>query len=258
MSEKNSERKIIQNLSAISHEIQTPVNLISSTAKLVCLKLEDNSELKEYMENIVDNCNKIAMLVGNIMDINLIGVSKKEYVNAKQFFDTFCNSVKPYCKNSGAEFKSEFKIEKEYIHIPVVTTERILLNLITNAIKYNDKDKKNIKLKITNDGDTIILSVKDNGIGISKENIDKVTRQFFRVDNSVSNGNGLGLSLVKEYLERMNGAISIKSQLKKGTEVIVSIPSTPENAIFDSRESDYIYTPEKSSFDVEFAQLKMS
>lgn len=256
MSKKIYDKEIIQNLSAISHEIQTPVNLIFSTARLVSLKSVDNPEIREYMENIINNCNKIAMLTGNIMDINLLNISKREYVETKQFFDTFCSTVKPYCEEENVIFKSEFKTEKEYIHIPIVTTERILLNLITNSIKYNDKAKKNIKLTISNDGDSIIFSVKDNGIGIAEKDINRITEKFFRADKSISTGSGLGMALIKEYLDSMGGTLTVKSQLKKGTEVTVSIPSTPENKIFSTRERDYTYIPEKISFDIEFAQFK--
>ena len=130
------------------------------------------------------------------------------------------------------------------------------LNLITNAIKYNDKKKKILTLKMYNKENNILFSVKDNGIGISKENKEKVTEQFFRVDKSISKGFGIGLTLVKEYLLQMGGSLNIKSQLKKGTEVIVSIPSD-DSVIFVSGESDYIYNPEKAVFNIEFAQLKI-
>lgn len=256
MEDKKTNKEIIQNLSAISHEMQTPVNLIFSTAKLVSFKAGDNPEIKEYMENILNNCNKIAMLISNIMDINIVNISPKEYINSKEFFDTFCKYIKPYCDSENVEFTSVFEIEKEYIHIPVITTERILLNLITNAIKYNNKKQKKIKLTVSNDNDTIIISVKDNGIGIEKENIEKVTQRFFRVDKNVSTGSGLGLALIKEYIDNIGGTLKIESQINKGTEVTVSIPSTPDNMIFMSKESDYVYQPEKSSFDIEFSQFK--
>lgn len=262
MKKEKTDENLIQNLSVVSHEIQTPVNLIASTASLVKCKIEKNaatgSEIKEYMDNIVLNCNKVAMLVNNIMGINMVTVSKREYVNSKQFFDTFCKFIEPYCKYAETQFKKEFKTEKEYIHISVSTTERILLNLITNAIKYNDKENKKLTIKMYNEGDSIIFSVKDNGIGIAKENLDKITEKFFRLETQVSNGFGIGLSLVKEYLDQMGGTLEIKSQLKKGTEVIVSIPSTPENMLFISAETDYIYTPEKSVFNLEFAQININ
>ena len=258
MNNKDFEKKIINNLVAISHEMRTPVNLIASTAKLTNMKIDNanNTEaVKEYMENIMNNCNKISLLIANIMDIDLATVSKKEYVNAKQFFDTFCNNVKPFCRDVDAELKKEFKSDKENIDISIDTTERILLNLVTNAIKYNDKSKKIIKLRMNVKGNKVVFSVKDNGIGISEENIEKVTEKFFRVDQTTASGLGLGLALVKKYLENMGGNMKIKSQLKKGTEFIISIPITPEDKIFTAGENTYVYNPEKSSFNIEFAQI---
>lgn len=260
MSEKDLNRKIIQNLSIVSHEIQTPVNLIAMTATILNKKAEknctNNSQIKDYMDNIVMNCNKIELLVNNILGINMVSISKKEYVNSRQLFDTFCETIEPYCNYSDVNFNGKFNVRKEFIHIPVITTERILLNLITNAVKYNDKKKKNIEFKMYNEGDNIFFSVKDNGIGISEENIEKVTEEFFRVNNETSNGFGIGLALVKEYISMMNGSLNIKSQLKKGTEITVSIPSTPDDMIFTSNEKDYIYIPEKSVFEIEFSQFK--
>ena len=260
MNEKNSEMKIVKNLSAISHEMRTPLNLIAATATLINMKMDNdvlnNDDLKEYIKNILTNCNKAAMLVENILETSLVTVSKFEYANTRQFFETFCKNVEPYCNESGTKLKTEFYVEKEYMHFPVDTTERILLNLITNAIKYNDKKTKKITVKMSEEGNNIIFSVKDNGMGIAKENIEKVAEPFFRVDSNLPNGVGLGLNLVKEYLDSINGTMKIKSQIKKGTEVIISIPVTPEDEIYTSGESDYIYHPEKTKFIMEFAQLK--
>lgn len=259
MNNKDFEKKIINNLAAISHEMSTPINLIASTAKLTSMKIDkdyDTKSIKTYMDNIINNCNKMALLISNIMDIDMTIVSKKEYVNANQFFETFCNNVEPFLKNSCVEFDKEFTSTEENIEIPVDTVERILLNLISNAIKYNDKKNKKIKLKMTVKNNTAVFSVKDNGIGISEENINKITEKFFRVNCAFSNGLGLGLSLVDNYLRAMDGSMKIKSQLKKGTEFIISIPITPDDKIFTAGEGIYIYKPEKSTFTMEFAQLK--
>lgn len=253
------EKYFLNNLSVISHEMQTPINLISATAQLINFQIENKlsseSEVIEYMDNIINNCNKISMMISNLTDLNTLSISKKEYVNSEEFFNVFCKNIAPYCKESDVKLKSIFECKKEYILISVNTTERILLNLITNAIKYNDKNNKKITLKMYNDENNIFFSVKDNGIGIAKENIEKITKRFFRVNNNYSKGFGIGLALVKESLDLMGGNINIKSQLKKGTEIIISIPSSDYDT-FISGELNYVYRPEKSNFDIEFAQLK--
>ncbi len=257
---KDIEKEILNKLAAISHELQTPINIISSTAKLIGIKIENVDELpsvyKQYMDNIVSNCDILTMLISNITDLRAITASRKEYVNANQFFETFCMTVDPLCKNKGVKLTYDFNVNVERVYISVLTLERILLNLITNAIKYNDKKDKKIKIKMSNDENNLIFSVKDNGIGISKENIERVTEQFFRANPDMANGLGIGLTLVENYLKCMNGTMTIKSQLKKGTEIILSIPLTSDENIFTANETNYSYMPEKNSFYIEFAQLK--
>ena len=102
---------------------------------------------------------------------------------------------------------------------------------------------------------TLYFSIKDNGIGISEEDIKKITQPFFRVDNTSSNGAGLGLTLVNEYISKLKGTLAIKSELKKGTEVIFSIPLNDKDK-FISDELNYIYTPEQSTFAIEFSQFR--
>ena len=99
MDNSKKNKDLIKNLASISHEIQTPVNIIASTAKLIehrkDLKKLDAESLELYVERIYRNCNKIAMLVSNIMEANLPTTSKAECVDSRQFFDTFTETIKP-------------------------------------------------------------------------------------------------------------------------------------------------------------------
>ncbi len=255
MNNLKKDDEILKNISAISHELQTPINLISATAKLVSYKNKQNEEIRRYARNIVNNCNKLTMILSNMLDVNTLTYSKYEYVNLRQFFDAIYYTVRPYLRGLNVQIKLEFKTEKEYVYFPPVTMERIILNLITNAVKYNDKEKKTIRFRISDKDDNIIFSIKDNGMGIAPENIEKVTEPFYRVDKSVSRGVGLGLSLVKEYTERMKGTLKIKSKLEKGTDVSVSIPSNIEHESFKTSEVTFFHYPEKTSYDIEFSQF---
>jgi two-component system phosphate regulon sensor histidine kinase PhoR len=104
----------------------------------------------------------------------------------------------------------------------------LVKNLVSNAIKYN-KEKGYVKITIKDKGDSVILSVKDNGIGIAKENQEKVFERFYRVDEArVSVGDesstGLGLAIVKQVVQDHKGTIEIESDLGKGTEFIITMP----------------------------------
>ncbi|MEE1043064.1 MAG: HAMP domain-containing sensor histidine kinase [Clostridia bacterium] len=260
MSKTDTEKQLIENLSIISHELQTPVSLISATAKLTDMMLDKDKfncdEFKGYVSNIINNCNKLSMLISNISEVNHISNSHKEYVDLKEFFKTFYETVIPFGVENDTSIKCEITSQKEYIYASPVMLERLLLNLITNAIKYNDKTKKTIKIKVYDDDDNnLIISVKDNGIGIEKENIPRVTEEFFRVDKTTAPGVGIGLSIAKKYIDSINGKLKIKSRIKKGTEIIISIPDLCED-VFTAKESAYVYVPEKASFNIEFAQLK--
>ena len=255
MNNLKKDDEIVKNISAISHELQTPINLISATAKLVSYKNKQNSEIRRYTRNIVNNCNKLTMILSNMLDVNMLTHSKYEYVNLRQFFDAIYYTVRPYLRGLNVKIKLEFKTEKEYAYFPPVTMERIILNLITNGVKYNDKENKTIRFRISDKNDNIIFSIKDNGIGIAPENTEMVTQPFYRVDKTVSTGVGLGLSLVKEYTERLNGTLSIKSKLEKGTDVSVSIPCNIKKENFETLEVPYFHYPEKESYDIEFSQF---
>ena len=255
MNNLKKDDEIIKNISAISHELQTPINLISATAKLVSYKNKQNDEIRRYARNIVNNCNKLTMILSNMLDINTLTHSKYEYVKLRQFFDAIYYTIRPFLRGLNVQIKLEFKTEKEYAYFPPVTMERIILNLITNAGKYNDKEKKTIRFRISDKDDNIVFSIKDNGMGIAPENIELVTDPFYRVDKSVSTGVGLGLSLVKEYTTNMNGTLKIKSKLKKGTDVSVSIPCNIDYENYNSSEVTYFHYPEEASYDIEFSQF---
>ena len=255
MDKLKKDEEILKNISAISHELQTPINLINATAKLVSYKNKQNDEIRHYARNIINNCNKLTMILSNILDTNMLTQHKYEYVKLRQFFETIYYNVRPYLRSLNVHIRLEFKTEREYAYFPPVTMERIILNLITNAVKYNDKEKKTIRFRISDKDDNIVFSIKDNGIGIAPENIEKLTDPFYRVDKSISTGVGLGLSLVKEYTERMNGTLSIKSKLEKGTDVSVSIPCNTENQNFKTSEVTFFYYPEKEFYDIEFSQF---
>ena len=259
VSNKSSEKQYINNLTTITHELQTPINLIAASAKLSGIKIDKNigttAELKKYMDNIIINCNKLSMLISNISENESDLIFLKEFVNTQQFAETFCSLAIPMCEEVGATLSFSLKTTKEYIKIPVFTVERILLNLITNGIKYNDKKDKKIKLKISNDRKNIIFSVKDNGIGISEENIPNITKRFYRVEKDMASGVGLGLYIVDRYLKKINGKMEVKSKINKGPEFIISIPFDSKEK-FTASEGAYIYAPEVNSYKIEFAQLK--
>ncbi len=259
MKKNTREENFIKNMAHISHEIQTPVNLIAATAKLIELITEKDGtnieRIKEYSGNIINNCNKLSMMLTNILESNHANLSAPVLVNTKQFFDEFCSNTQIYLNQLKVTLKPDFKCTKEIISIPVNTIERILLNLITNSVKYGNDKNTVISLEMFTKNNSLFFTVKDNGTGISEENIPRLTEPFFRVDNTVPKGFGLGLSLVKEYITLLNGTLDIKSELNKGTEITFSVPLTDDIPL-STDEHNLLYIAEKANFDIEFAQFK--
>ncbi len=255
MQKTKTDDEIIKNIARVSHELQTPLNLVNATAKLVSHQNKFDPKLRKYMRNIVNNCNKMTMIISNILDPDTLTLPHFEKVKIRQFFDSIYYTVRPYFRGLGVTLKLDYDTEHEYAILSPVILERIILNLMTNAIKFNKSEKKVVRFRVTDRKGYIVFSVKDNGIGISPENLEHITEEFFRVDNDFTKGIGLGLSIVKRYTERMNGKLKIKSTLGKGTEVCVYIPHKPEDNIFESREAVYTHYPEKASYDIEFSQF---
>ena len=103
---------------------------------------------------------------------------------------------------------------------------RVLINLVSNAITYG-RENGNIWVSISRDADNAIITVRDDGIGISEEHINRIWDRFYQVDGSRSagNGSGLGLSIVKEIATLHNGSVSVESEKGKGSTFMVEIPT---------------------------------
>ena len=109
--------------------------------------------------------------------------------------------------------------------------ERVILNILTNSIKYTNENG-NIKIYVGFVYNDAYIKVIDNGIGIPEEDLVRIFERFYRVDKARTRqmgGTGLGLSIAKEILDRNNGSIDIKSEPQKGTEVVIRIPTIKQN-----------------------------
>lgn len=253
------DREILDGFSVFSHEIRTPINLIYSAAKIIDASSKANvldaEFVTKYMNNIINNCNKISLMVNNLISIEQCDFVRFESVDLKEFAEKFSENVKIYAEEFDFDYKYSVKCNEEFPLLPLDCMERILLNLITNAVKYNDKKVKKVTFNITEDEDNIYFSIKDNGNGIEEEYIEKVTEKFFRVTQNVP-GMGLGLYIVKSNVEKFGGKLEISSKIKKGTEIKFSVPKNASNNMFSFYSRDAGYVPSSSEFGIEFSTLK--
>jgi PAS domain S-box-containing protein len=220
-------------LATMSHELRTPLNaIIGFTDLLLEGTFGDlNSEQQEYLIDIKTSAEHQFEMISNILDITKIESGKvtldKKYFSLNTVIDQMKSTIKPMQEEKNLDFRirglDEF--EDAQIYADPVRFKEILLNLLTNAIKFTETGK--ITLIIQEKFNRWIFKVRDTGIGIAREDFDKIFKEFKRVDSSYvrsTNGTGLGLSLTKRLVELHNGEISFNSVLGVGTTFKFHIP----------------------------------
>jgi signal transduction histidine kinase len=223
----------------MSHELRTPLNIIFSTVQLSSLYINNAPEsmvttkMTQHTTLIKQNCYRLLRLINNIIDITKIDSGFMELnlkkANIVEVVETITLSTAPYVQSKSRNLIFDTDIEEKVMIFDLDKMERIILNLISNATKFT-KPGDTIEVTIYDKEEFVILSVKDNGIGISKDNLEKIFERFKQVGPLLSRtheGSGIGLSLVKSLVEMHAGKISVKSTYGEGTEFIVELPVKP-------------------------------
>ncbi|HEY5525458.1 MAG TPA: HAMP domain-containing sensor histidine kinase, partial [Clostridium sp.] len=221
----------------ISHELKTPLNVIFSTAQLFEMYyknglLDDKKDsIIKYIESIKQNSYRLSKLINNIVDSSKIEAGFFELSlsnnNIVEVVEDIVMSVTSFTDSKGLSIIFDTDIEEKIIACDPEKIERIVLNLISNAIKFSDNGDE-IFIDIKDKNEFIEISVKDNGIGIENKNLSMIFDRFKQVDKSLSRnseGTGVGLSLVKSIVELHGGSISVESESGKGSTFTVMLPS---------------------------------
>ncbi len=204
-----------------SHELRTPVAVISAQCEYI---LESPREVEEYIEalEVISRQNKrMSSLINDMLSLSRFENKKNKYVFSE--FD-FSSSIDAICKDMSLIEKKNIKLsyhieDNIFLNGEKELLERLALNLISNAFKYG-KENGSIFVSLKKDKKTgkVLLSVSDNGIGISDEEKEKIFDRFYRSDKSRSEaGTGLGLSLVSEIAKLHGGIIELESKLNEGS-----------------------------------------
>ena len=215
-------------VSMASHEFRTPLTTVLSSASLISrYDGPDDKEKREKhvskIKNSVTNLNDILEDFLSLGKLNEGRVSTKlEPVPIKDCIENTLEEMKPLLKpgqhfNLQADKECNANTDKKLLH-------NILVNLLSNAIKFS-QDGKPITIRVTTDGDRVNIAVSDEGIGIGTDDQEHLFSSFFRASNAVNiQGTGLGLHIVKRYIDLLGGDITLQSELNKGTTINFSIP----------------------------------
>ena len=223
-------------LSSMSHEIRTPLNAIVGFSEDIASYKDLPEEVLEDSKDIQNASQTLLEIVGNILDINKIESNKMELIeDSYNFKEEITNMVKVTSTRIGdknIDFKLNIADDIPYELIgDKGKVKEIINNLLTNSIKYTEQGNIDLSIKCVNDINNnkcrLIISCKDTGRGIKKENIDKLFTKFERLDvekNTTTEGTGLGLAITKSLVDMMGGTINVQSQFKEGSIFVVQIP----------------------------------
>lgn len=222
--------------SNLTHEFRTPLNLIFSSVQLIDqsisnIKKGDINVLIRYLRIIEQNGMRLLKLVNNLIDSTRIDSGCLDYNPQNKdivaFVENICESVVEFSHSQNIDLIFDTDQEEKIISFDSDKMERIVLNLLSNAIKYN-KENGRIDVEIKCNEDYIDINVRDTGVGIPSDKIGDVFEKFKQVDNrltKISEGSGIGLSIVKSLVALHNGMVDVSSKVGVGTEFKVKIPN---------------------------------
>jgi PAS domain S-box-containing protein len=224
-------------LSLMFHEFKTPITVIISAIQAMEHICGDqlSDKIRLYLNRIKQNAYRQLRLVNNLLEMARIdsGQLKIKRANHDIVFltESITNSVMLYANQKGISLAFSSELDKMVIGIDDEKYERILLNLLSNAIKNTPGDRAiNVRVsKVqTQTGEKVCVEVEDEGVGIPEDKMEAIFDKFSQVGSSLTRqaeGTGLGLSLVKLYVEAMDGEIALKSEVGKGTTFSVYLPA---------------------------------
>ncbi len=232
-------------LSNMSHEIRTPLNAIDGFSQLI-LEEKNIDTIKDEARDIMAASQNLLEIVNGILDISKIEANKLEIINVEyepaKVFDELVKLTKARIGDKPLEFNVNIaKDLPEYLNGDYVRLKQIAVNLLTNAVKYTKKGSITLNVDIVKKDNIcrLIISVKDTGIGIKKENLDKIFTKFERLDlekNITIEGTGLGLAITKKLVELMHGKIVVDSTYGKGSNFTVAIDQKIVNKVKTVKE----------------------
>jgi len=218
-------------LASMSHELRTPLNSIIGFTGWLLMGMEGdlNEEQKKQLTMVENSADHLLGLINDILDISKIEAGKLELFIEKfeiaEVVNDVVSSVQPLAEDKGLNLLHDVP-EGVILNSDKRRIRQVLINLVSNAIKFTDQGNVQIEVKLLNNNDLEVI-VSDSGMGIKKEDMELLFQPFQQIDMSSTKkheGTGLGLYLCKKILDLLHGDISVKSQFGKGSEFKFIIP----------------------------------
>lgn len=248
-----------------SHELKTPINIISAVGHMLKMEVEDHSpKVKKYLHILNQNCNRLIRNINNSIDINKVenGYFQLDEKNCNiiEIIEDITLSVLPYTDEKNIHLVFDTAIEEKITKVDINVMERILLNLLSNAIKFTPSGGL-IQVLIEDLGQELEILVIDNGIGIEESKLEDIFERFHQGNSSLEfnpRGSGVGLYLVKKLVEMQEGRIFAHSEIGSGTTFQVILPMEEVEILEDTLDPKILHMHklgQQEVIDIEFSSL---
>ncbi len=232
----------------MSHELRTPMNAIIGYTDLLLDEVDGplNDDQKASLRKVATNARHLLQLINDVLDISKIESGKIDLkpkeVDLRQLIDSIMVTFEPLIAKKGLSFSLEIEQGAEKLYVDEDKTKQILINLISNAVKFTHQGGITVKARVSERGKDksgnpqfVEISVTDTGIGIKREDLDKIFDKFAQADVSTTRqyeGTGLGLSIVRGLVALHKGMVWAESEVGKGSTFYVLLPFIKE--VFDT------------------------
>ncbi|MDR0943266.1 MAG: response regulator [Ruminococcus sp.] len=215
-------------LSKISHEIRTPMNAIIGLSDIALKdKNLDPARAVDCLEKIHSSADFLLSIINDVLDMNKIESGNMTIAhnpfNLRAALDEAASMVSPLISSRGLEFITDFSLQNDYFISDRDRLKQVLVNLLGNAAKFTERG--HIKFTVTQSEEGVLFSVSDTGIGVSKEDIDRIFKSYVQLDSSdkVYRGTGLGLPISNNIVALLGGQIEVRSDPGEGTEFFFTL-----------------------------------
>ena len=214
--ELEKDKRIKNSLFKLTHEIKNPLAVCKGYLEM--LNLEDKEKSKKYIEIIKEEIDRSLLIMADFSSLNKIKIVK-ELSDINLLIEEVYSSLELLTKSKNIKLSFNNK-EELYANIDYNKIKQVLINIIRNSIVAIN-DKGIIEIKTSTKGNNLYIEIKDNGIGMDNETLEKISEMFF---TTKKNGTGLGIALSNEIVKAHNGYIKYNSKLNIGTDVIIKLP----------------------------------
>lgn len=260
---KENEKMFNEFFANMSHELRTPINVILSALDMIELNEYKPEKTMKYAPLIKHNSFRLTRIVSNILDITKVDSGfyslNMKNIDIVCFTEDIVMSIVNYAENKGISVIFDTEVEEHVLAFDKDSLERVLLNLLSNAIKFTHAGGNIfVNLSVDKDREMVLIDVEDNGIGISKDNLDKIFDRFIQVNKSTtrdSEGTGIGLSIVKKLMNIMGGDCTVTSTLNVGTTFTVTLKDVTVDEAPENLPTKELHRNTLKRVEIEFSDL---